>query len=227
MFKKLLLFFPLLALTQCIHAESNPAYPWYIGFSAGYGATNWSGLIDKTDHDENVQSFLPQTVSDSGAVFGGFLGYTFTENFALEARYQNFPLTRMTFKNTFVYKMKDMSSSTNAYSLAAKFIVPIKRSKFSIFSMFGPAYIIRTDALAGDGTMFRGQPGPDKPGSRGRITVLFGAGLNYNISQRWLLALEGSYIAGYGKSSARPINDYIPFLYAMEFKVAYRFALSS
>ena len=54
---------------------------------------------------------------------------------------------------------------------------------------------------------------------------IFTLGISNNITPCIMAALEAHYIAGRGEVELEPSADYIPFLYAIYLKIAYRFSV--
>lgn len=181
-------------------------HPFYVGGILGYGNTNWSQMVSQDSASANS---TPISAGGSGVMVGAFAGYELTSHFAVEANYMRFPSANIKFEPDNVYGIDSFTSYTNEYGVMGKFMVPIGSSKFKAFSEVGPAYVQRDDILA----------------KEGKIGAGFGLGVDYNINQRWMSELGFQYYTGFGASEFKPVYDYIPFLYTLNLRIAYRFSL--
>ncbi len=181
-------------------------HPFYIGGILGYGNTNWQQMISQ---DGASSSSTPVSGGGSGVAEGLFFGYELTSHFAVEANYMHFPTADIQFSPGNLYGISSMTSHTNEYTLMGKFMVPLGYSKLKAFSEVGPAYVQRSDVLA----------------DKGHVGAGFGVGLDYNITPRWMTELGFQYYTGFGTSELEPVYDYIPFLYTVNLRLAYRFSL--
>ncbi len=181
--------------------------PFYIGGILGYGNTNWSQMVSQDGASSNA---TPISAGGSGVAGGVFAGYELNPYFAVEGNYMYFPSANIQFTpgNT-TYGTDAFTSHTNEYTVMAKFMLPLPNSKFRVFSEIGPAYVQRHDDLA----------------DKGHIGGGFGVGVDYLMSQHWFAEAGFQYYTGYGVSELRPVYDYIPFLYTVNVRLAYRFAL--
>ena len=181
-------------------------HPAYVGVSLGYGNTNWQQMISQ---DEITSTSTPVSGSGSGVAAGIVVGYELSSHFAVEANYARFPTSDIKFDLPNVYGVDSLTSRTNEYSIVAKFMVPVGTPKIKAFSEIGPAYVQRIDDMA----------------KKGRIGGVFGVGVDYNFSPRWMTELGFQYYTGYGESELKPVYDYIPFLYTINLRLAYRFSV--
>jgi len=187
-------------------------HPFYYGATAGYGSTTWSGLVpDANNQNMAMTMSTPIRVGEGGIVWGLFVGYEFAPYFALEASYMRYPNARVHFdaESIFTFNSNGLSyfdTHTETVSVMGKIMLIIPRSKLRVYSSFGPAVVHRWDQLD----------------DQQRVTPTFGLGVNYNITERVMAELGGSYTAGFGQSELNPANDYMPFLYAAFFGIAYR-----
>lgn len=207
------LLFLLTAVNFC-YADTAPDYRGpYVGVLAGIGDTNWDMLEAK---DDDSTDSTPTKAKSRGADWGFLAGYQISRNFALEANYHKYKNANIYFAEFNVYNgIREMNSSTDAIGLVGKFIAPIN-NVVAGFAEVGASYVTRTDILTNK----------DEPGQThriGRISPTFGAGLNVNVSQHILTALEFQYTAGYDQSTETPVYEYIPFIYSVDLHVAYRF----
>jgi len=194
-----------LMLNNAYAAHARFSYPhFYLGGSIAYGQTTWAEL---TSNDFAVEVSAPKTAVDSGTTWGAFMGYQFDKNFAVETIYMRYPNTRMTFSDfSFYYPLTAMVTRTQVYSLIAKFLFPISNGRINAFMHAGIAFTHRNDVLA----------------NVTRVAPTFGVGFMCNASRRVITELGFEYYVGYGKAERRPVNDFIPFLFAVYFRIGYR-----
>lgn len=217
----------MVAMSWASLAAAQVEHPFYMGASLGYGSTDWSELVN---HDSNpsdasqVLNAAPESAEDKGRDYGFFVGYTFTPNYALELTYRRFQTSYIHFDTDYSQyytnnnvQIANFDSSTYNYSLLNKFIWNVT-DNFGLFSDFGPGYTHRYDILAGasNGTS-------NGPQGLGQLVATFGAGANYEITPHFMATVEGDYSTGWGKSELYPVDNYVPFLYSVDFKLAYRF----
>ncbi len=198
------------------YIEGLNAHRFYLGFATGWGSTDWSHLVAKGDADEIdlLKPSAPLSAGDSGFAYGFTLGYEMQEDFALEFNYTGFPVTTIHFDpdnfyagGKFVDNLTTMKSHTYSFNIVAKFMVNVLQTGIRGFANAGGAVVYRSDVLT----------------SIGHICPTFGVGINYVFIQRLLLEFGFQYTAGYGKATLYPAVNYIPFLYSIMTKLAYRF----
>jgi len=188
--------------------------PFYFGLAYGWGCTDWSQLVAK--YGKPSEYFVlavsaPISAGDRGSVFGVYTGYEISPHFSVEINYMKFPNSPVVFDPIIsIYTFEDgvvtMSSSTYVYNLLGKFMVQIAHTGLRGFATAGPALIHRHDALV----------------NTGHIDPTFGVGLNYVVLNRLMIEIAFQYYAGFGKAVLRPAINYIPFLYTVHLKLAYR-----
>ena len=185
----------------------------YLGGSAGYGSTTWQGLVPSAEKQNIAISMsTPISTSEGGGVFGAFMGYEFTHYFALEANYMHFPNATLLFDETslFAFDHNDettMLTRTEVISFIAKImLITPQTNPIRAYSNFGIPDIHCDDDLK----------------DHWQVAPTFGFGLTYNITPRIMTELAANYAAGYGESEINPVDDYIPFLYSISVKLAYR-----
>lgn len=190
-------------------AKTTHNMAFYVGGTFGYGTTTWKYLIDKTNQDDNTST--PTRVIEGGSVWGLFTGYEFNPSFALEAQYTHFPDADIQFDKGSIYTFMDnvtqMDSKTDAYSLAMKIMTPVFRTRVNVFAEAGAALEHRDDLLAETDT---------------NVGAIFGAGFNANIIPNIMAEVAFQFYTGSGKSEMTPVYDYMPFLYDVTFRLAYR-----
>ena len=208
----LLLFYGATSVAQEAAPEDRFKYHFYAGASAGYGSTTWQGLVPSSEKQNiAINMSTPISTTEGGGVFGGFIGYELAPYFALEAGYMHFPNAKLSFDETslFAFDHDDettLITQTEMASFIAKIMLTIPKTSVRAYSSFGIADIHRDDEI----------------NNEWHVTPTFGFGLNYNITPRIMTEISANYAAGYGESEISPIDDYIPFLYAVSFKLAYR-----
>lgn len=191
-------------------------HPFYLGALVGYGSTDWKQLLANCD-DPGVDPFCqvsfsaPISAGDSGAVWGFYMGYEIQPHFAIEAVYTRFPNTTVIFDQysiyANIYNITRLRSYTYAYSISGKWMVQMGSTGLRGFATAGASLSHRNDALK----------------NVYHVNPTFGIGVNYVFIKRILFELAFQYYAGYGKATMRPAVDYIPFLYSLTGRVAYRF----
>ncbi|MFN7096266.1 MAG: outer membrane beta-barrel protein [Gammaproteobacteria bacterium] len=196
-----------LSLQSVVQPARQPFNRAYAGVLVGYGNTNWDQMVSQ---DASTATSTPTSAGGSGVAEGITLGYSISRYFSLEGDFTHFPKATLTFAPYSVYRpLTETTSQTNAYALFGKFMLPLGNSKFSPFSEIGPGYIQRDDDLA----------------QKGHFSGSFGVGLDYYITPHWMAELGLQYYTGYGDSTLKPAYDYIPFLYTVNLRIAYRFSL--
>ncbi|MFK3617558.1 outer membrane beta-barrel protein [Coxiella burnetii] len=186
-------------------------HPFYIGLSLGYGSTDWSQLVAKGTPMEIplLAVSTPISAGDRGFLYGFVAGYELQPHFAIELNYTRFPNTTVVFDPDF-YTIKpivSMRSFTYAYNLVGKFMAQLGESGFRGFANAGASFTHRNDLLV----------------KGAHICPTFGVGINYVFIKRIMLEMGFQYYAGYGKAVINPGVNYVPFLYALTLKLAYRF----
>ena len=187
-------------------------YPFYLGLQAGYGSTTWEGLVPTPDKQNTaINISMPTYVNEGGGVWGGFLGYELSPYFAVEGSYTRYPNARVLFDadSLFAFEHEDrteFNTKTSQASVIAKVMLTIPKTNLRAYSGAGVAKVFRDDEI----------------NNQSRVSPTFGVGINYNVTPRIMLELGGSYTAGYGESELNPIQDYVPFLYAVFLRAAVR-----
>jgi hypothetical protein len=187
-------------------------YPFYAGLTGGYGSTTWFGLVPAANKASSALALsTPTFVSEGGGMWGFFAGYEFIPAFAIEANYNHYPTANVYFSTRSLYCFQHhgsttFSSNTEDYTLSGKVMVIVPRTTVRVYSSAGVAGVHRTDVL---GNLWRTSP-------------TFGIGINYNFTPRIMGEFGANYTGGYGESELTPAADYIPFLYSIFFRIAYR-----
>lgn len=187
-------------------------HPFYIGIGTGYGSSTWSGLMPSSQN-QNIATNLstPIKVNEGGAIWSILTGYEFTPYFALEGAYTRYPNAKVQFDSFSLYAFEhddrvSFSTRTEMIALMGKVMLVIPNTKFRVYSSAGIADTHRKDEVT----------------DRWRLGPTFGLGLNYRLTEHVMAELGGTYTAGYGEPELNPVEDYIPFLYAISFRLAYR-----
>ena len=198
----LLSLFP---ISNAYATHKNFHYPhFYLGGAIAYGETTWPKLASDNRWVENS---VPKTAVDFGSTWGGFLGYQFDTAFAVEAIYMRYPNSRITFiPLNFYNPLTEFVTRTQVYSLIGKFLYPLANARINAFIHAGVAFTHRNDVLA----------------KVTRVAPTFGVGFMCNVSQRVITELGFEYYVGYGRSELRPVNNYVPFLFSVYFRLGYR-----
>lgn len=188
------------------------AHPFYIGGNAGYGSTTWKALVPTPENQSIVLTIsTPVDVHEGGGVWGGVVGFDFTSFFGVEANYLLYPKAEIFFDADSLFAFENdgkqtFSTKTQTFSLMAKFMVPVLDTRFRLYSALGPGWVHRGDEIH----------------PTWLVTPSFGAGLSYPIAPHVMGEFAANYISGYGESEISPANDYVPFLYSVYFRLAYR-----
>lgn len=192
-------------------ADGRFKYPIYVGLVGGYGSTTWGNLVPDA-LDSSIVIATPVRVTEGGGVWGVYGGYEIIPYFALELSWMRYPSADIYFHpySLFTYHNEGQSklvSGTDRISLVGKVMLIIPGTTVRAYSSFGAAEVHRMDSYV----------------DRWRLSPSFGAGLSYNLNKRWMAELGTEYVAGYGQSEQSPVRHYIPFLYSVFLRLAYRF----
>ncbi len=188
------------------------SHPFYVGVNGGYGSTTWKGLVPNLDNQNVVLSMsTPIDVQEGGWVWGGMVGFEFLSNWGVEFNYLHFPTATVFFDPGSFFSFDNegettLSTKTEALSLMAKVMVPVPNTLFRAYSSVGVGWIHRDDVI---NEMWLAVPA-------------FGVGVNYALSEHFMAEVAANYLSGYGESELSPANNYIPFLYAVYARLAYR-----
>lgn len=220
MFKKSFLFICLSfsPFTVSSHAAINKdnifRHPFYVGALGGYGSTTWGGLVPSTENQNSAISLsTPISVTEGGAVVGAFAGYEISRFFAIEANYMHYPDATIFFDEGSLFSFlhednpTEFVSQTEAISVMAKVMLIIPDTNIRVFSSLGGSNVHRKDLL----------------NNYWRLSPTFGAGLNYRFTKDIMGEFGGNYTAGFGESNLNPTESYFPFLYSINFRLAYCF----
>ncbi len=186
-------------------------YHFYVGFTGGYGSTDWGMLVAQPG---SLASYVsPIAADDTGGTVGATLGYQFSQMFALELGYTRFATANVKFDVGMPYWNYDdvahtLKTNTNAFDFVGKFIVPVKGTKsFHAFASAGLGVVNRVDELV----------------DTSHVGAAFGVGMIFDLSKH--ITAEGGfqYLTGFGRANDGPVYKYVPFLYQGYFNVAYHF----
>ncbi len=188
------------------------SHPFYFGGVGGWGSTTWQGLVPKAENQNWAISLsTPVAVEEGGGVWGLTLGYELTPSFAFEANYMAFPDAKITFDEYSLYSFQEnsliLNTKTQTASLSAKLMLIVPKTSVRLFSSAGVAGVFRQDQI----------------NNSYRVSPTFGFGINVLLTERILAEIGTNYTAGYGESEINPVLDFVPFLYSVFAKVAFRF----
>lgn len=184
----------------------------YVGLNGGYGSTTWKGLVPSFENQNIVLSIsTPTGVNEGGAVLGAVLGFEFTPYFGLEANYLYYPDATIFFDENSIFAFenegrRELNTRTETLTLMAKIMMTIPKTPIRAYSSVGLGKIHRKDEINDSWS----------------LAPSFGAGFNYPFTEHLMGEIVGTYMTGYGESEISPVNDFIPFLYAVYFRLAYR-----
>ena len=188
------------------------AHPFYVGLNGGYGSTTWKGLVPSPDNQSIVLNIsTPTNVHEGGWVWGGVAGFDFSPFVGVELNYLSYPKAEIFFHESSLFSFENdgqtqLNTHTQTVSLMAKVMFVI------------PQTIVRAYSSVGVGWIHRG----DKINDIWLVAPSFGAGFNYPLAEHLMTEIAANYMSGYGESELNPTNDYIPFVYAVYFRLAYR-----
>ena len=216
MYKKILIifgFYSSVAISDTVSPETAMIHPAYVGVLGGYGSTTWQGLVPSNENmNDAMLMSTPTEVHEGGALWGVVAGYEFSPFFALEANYMHYPDAHIYFDkdSLFAFENNDMielNTVTQTVSLYARVMLNIPKTNLRLYSSAGVAGVQRKDLVDSDW----------------RTSPTFGVGLNDNLNEHLLAEIGSTYTAGYGEAELNPAKDFIPFLYSVFAKLAYRF----
>ena len=213
-----MLFFYLYSLSCLASTEDDfKRHPLYVGVTGGYGSTTWTGLVPLDLSEANEETLAmklatPVKVDEGGGVWGGFAGFEFIPQFALEASYMHYHDARVIFDELSSFTDKsngllEFVTQTETITFMGKFMLFIPRTKLRVYSSIGGAALHRKDMLR----------------NSWRYTPTFGVGLNTNFNPHVMGEIAGNFTAGYGEARMDPTIVYFPFLYSVFARLAYRF----
>ena len=187
-------------------------HPAYFGLTVGSGATTWQELVPNEQNPESV-IFLstPIGTHENNFVWGLFAGYELIPYFALEFAYEHFPDTTIYLAPENIYydgsnDLTQFTTHSEAVTVSGKYMFYLPHTTIRAYSSVGAAEVHRSDIIV----------------NRWHLSPTFGIGFNYNFTEHGMIEIGFNYIAGYGVSELKPVNDYMPFLYSGFIKLAYR-----
>ena len=139
------------------------------------------------------------------------MGFEFSQRWAVEVNYLAYPRATVFFDEGSLFAFEndgrtELGTSTETVSLMAKIMLPITNTMLRVYSSVGIGWVHREDAI----------------NDVWLVSPSFGVGLNYPFSPHFMGELAANYMSGYGESELSPANNYVPFLYAAYFRLAYR-----
>lgn len=201
------------AISSQVNASNRYNYPFYVGMTGGYGSTTWAGLVPRKEKQgPAINLSTPILVKEGGGVWGIFAGVEPIPYFALEVSYLHFPSATIHFDDMSLFAFNhdwktELVTHTEAISGMAKLMIFIPHTDVRIYSGVGAAAVHRKDLII----------------DTWRLNPMFGAGVNYNVTSHVIGEIGATYIAGYGESELNPAEDFVPFLYTVFLRLAYRF----
>jgi hypothetical protein len=193
--------------------EDKFKYPFYAGITGGYGWTTW-GRLTPAENNQNfaISMSTPNYATENGALWGGFAGYELLPYFALEASYMRYPDATVSFDSMSLFSFEHNGlthfiTKTEVAAMMGKIMLIIPTTSIRAYSSLGIAELHRSDEINNSWTTH----------------PTFGAGFNYNFTEHIMAELGASYTAGEGEVELSPAEDYVPFLYSVFLRLAYRF----
>lgn len=187
-------------------------HPAYVGFGTGYGSTTWGGLVPRK---KNLNSALAMSTPihsrEGGIIYSFFAGYELSPYFAFESNFIQFPNATVTFAEDSLFRFNTgktvMISNTNMVNLIAKIMLIIPDTRVRVFSSIGVAAVHRDDFVY----------------DHWHASPTFGTGFNTVVTPHILTEVGANFTAGSGEAQLSPSESYIPFLYSIMARIAYRF----
>ena len=142
-----------------------------------------------------------------------FAGSAFSNHLALKVGYSHLPNTTLFFAAGEMYHADmqafSMTSKTDLWTFSGQLMLPMPGAwqRAYLYSQLGAALTHRRDELA----------------KLWHWGALFGGGVGYNVSERCFAELGFQYTTGSGKAAIKPAYTYMPFAYAVDLRLAYRF----
>ena len=207
---KVLLSLVIFTISQTVFAANNTLSDFrpgfYLGAQVGYASLDeGSGFEDAIKYEYNDVTSnnkfyeVSKDINTAGIGGRGFLGYSFTPYFSLEAGYSLFPDNGYRYEEEYP-NIKDISINTEAYSidLVGKAIFPLEKMSpafagWGIYAKLGVAYTYstyqRVDKLSWPDTITM---------TTSAIRPAYGAGISYNFTDKF--AVDFSWTGTYGKN---------------------------
>lgn len=188
------------------------SHPLYFGIGAGFGTTTWYALVPKSSkHNVAMAMSTPKHANEGGGAINVFTGVDITKTFGLEFGYFHYANAKINYQADSLFQLdhgiSSLVSRTENYYFMTKFMVQIKDTAARAYSGIGLGLLHRIDQV----------------NNHYRKTPSFTIGANYNIAEHWMADLNGNFTAGYGASELCPADDFMPFVYSIVARLAYRF----
>lgn len=203
-----------LGLVAVITTTNLFATGYYAGVLAGYGNTNWTRISTSNDF---LTTSLPDGSRDDGLSWGIFIGDDYSQHFGVELRFQQFADSSIHFARFNNYSTPGtdgiapaftMTSRTNSIQLLSRMRVSINKSDtLQAYSVLGASATHRSDILR----------------KIAKLSGVFGAGMQYKMTQHFTSSAEFDFITGDAKVDLKPAADYLPFLTTVFYKLSYYF----
>ncbi len=183
----------------------------YLGLIGGYGETTWSNIVG---HDGQTLIVTPEAAKEGGADIGMQVGFEVNRGFALEFGYLHFSDASLYFDSDAQAVLNvghRMVTKTQAVFFDTKIYTPLSRDdRWRLYGKIGMEATNRRDVLMT---------------YKWRVGAIFGMGFSYDQGEHWMYQLGFDYLSGYGDSEVEPLNKYVPFVYALNASVSYKFAV--
>lgn len=177
----------------------------YAGGILGWGSTTWSDLVSI---QIPVRYSSPIAAKDKGLVYGGFLGWQFATNFAIQVSGEIFPTTELTFDRYSYYApILKMQTQTWVFSTDFKLLAPIYTTAFAAFATAGLGFVHRKDVMY----------------NKSQASLHFGVGVDYSFLRHGFTEFGFQYYTGYDTPAADFARKYSPFLYTLELRLGFKF----
>ncbi len=207
--------------------QQHVEYPFYMGLGAGYGDTDWSQITTLNDPFNPATESSPISSSAKQIAFDAYIGYQFSEHFAVESIYTRYPQTTLGFQlegsgSSFpnIYGIDTLTTNTDSYSLLGKIFVPFGFTKVNVYADAGVTVMHRHDiSVTKDpdaAVMNYVKQNTYKAGPS------FGFGVAMNVTKRLFSEIGFQYTTGYGKADVNVAEEYIPFAYSILFNMGVR-----
>jgi OmpA-OmpF porin, OOP family len=165
-----------------VSASSLASAQWYVGGSVGVSNTS---LNESSLRLTGVATqALSKNESDTGTK--AWVGYQLNKNFAIEGGYVN--LGQFSASNTYTGPNGTLTAKikTDGWNLAVLGMLPLG-SNMSMFAKLGAYMSTTSGTSSGTGTL---PPGAIASVSNSETNVMYGFGLDYNLSKSWVVRGE-------------------------------------
>ena len=197
-------------------------YPFYFGFGGGYGNSDWDELV-AVPGTEAVDA-APISANSGGLTYKGFIGYQFTQHFALELAYTRYPRSNLAFQvdggvPASNYNISGLKTDTSTFNFVGKLLVPFAFTQVYVYADAGIALTHKNDISF---TRVSGFASTYELQNLYKMGPTFGFGIMYNVSNRIVTEMGFQYATGFDKADDTPVQDYIPFTYDLLWSIGVR-----